>query len=55
MYAAQDRIQLGREQRAIIQDIQRGLVDHYCRTRADQMEEILLRVRLDVAEMQQGR
>lgn len=42
-----------RKQRAIMQDIQRGL-DH-CRMRADQMEEILLRVRLDVAEMQQGR
>lgn len=42
-----------REQRALMQDIQRGL-DH-CRMRADQMEEILLRVRLDVAKMQQGR
>ena len=42
-----------REQRALMQDIQRGL-DH-CRMRAHQMEEILLRVRLDVAKMQQGR
>lgn len=42
-----------REQRAIMQEIQRGL-DH-CRMRADQMEEILLRVRLDMAEMQQDR
>lgn len=48
-----DRRESEREQRAIMQDIQRGL-DH-CRMRADQMEEILLRVRLDVAEMQQGR